>query len=282
MPNELHERNRASWNAATERHLTHRRDLPARLRTGAPILFAEELELLGDLAGRRLAHLQCNDGADTLALARLGARATGVDISDVAIAAARAHSVASGIAASFERADVLDWSAAATARGVSFDVVFASYGALPWIADLDAWMRAAAAVLAPGGRLVVVEFHPQLYVFEEGWRIERSYFGAPGGNVWQEGVEDYVGYTGGGAGEAAAAARGWVNPHPCVEFQWTIGEVIGGALAAGLALERFAEHPHCNGWQPFPDMRGDEQRRFHPPAGREQPLMFSLAARKPG
>lgn len=276
MTNDQHERNRASWNAATARHLTHKPDRAERLRDSSN-LFPEELALLGDVRGARVLHLQCNDGSDTLGIAALGADVLGVDISDVAIEAACAVSAASGIAAAFERADVLEWLPAAAARGERFDVVFASYGALCWISDLSAWMRGAAAVLAPGGRFVCVEFHPLVQVFEEGWKIERGYFGAPEGQTWEEGVEDYVGYT-----DGDATARAWVNPHSCVEFQWTIGDVLSATLGAGLTVERFAEHAHCNGWQPFPDMRGDEQRRFHAPAGRELPLMFSLAARAPG
>lgn len=292
MPTDAHELNRRSWNAATARHVTHRADLAQRLRDGETTLWTEERELLGDLTGRRVLHLQCNDGADTLGLAQLGGDALGVDISDVAVENARRLSRESGIAARFERADVLDWLPAARTVGERFDVVFASYGALPWISDLGAWMRGAAGVLAPGGRFVLVEFHPLTYVFEEGWRIERSYFPAPGGQRWEEGVEDYVGYSaadGAGSGEdgsgeagEAAAARGWSNPNPCVEFQWTLGDVLSAVAAAGLRIERFAEHGHSNFWRPFPDMRGDGAGRWFPPAGRELPLMFSLAARAGG
>ncbi|ADB49663.1 class I SAM-dependent methyltransferase [Conexibacter woesei] len=276
MPDQQHELNRASWNTATSRHLTHKRDLAARLRDGESNLFPEEVELLGDVRGKRVVHLQCNDGTDTLGIAALGADALGVDISDVAVEAARRLSEDGGIAARFERADVLDWLPAAAARGERFDVVFASYGALCWISDLPAWMRGAAGVLAPGGRLVVVEFHPLVSTLEEGWKLDHPYFGRPGGQTWQEGIEDYVGYT---AGDAAS--RSWTNPDVCVEFQHSLGDVLSAALGAGLLIEHFDEHRHCNGWQPFPDMTGDEQRRFHPPTGKELPMMFSLAARKP-
>ena len=44
-----------------------------------------ELEALGDVKGRRLLHLQCHFGQDTLSWARLGAKATGVDFSEKAI-----------------------------------------------------------------------------------------------------------------------------------------------------------------------------------------------------
>lgn len=277
MSADAHEQNRASWNAATARHLTHRGELAQRLRAGGSTLYPEEVALLGDLRGRRVLHLQCNDGADTLGLAALGADVLGVDISDVAVAAARELSDASGLAARFERADVLAWLPEAAGRGERFDVVFASYGALPWVSDLGAWMRGAGGVLAPGGRLVLVEFHPVMFVFEEGWKVERGYFPAPGGQRWDEGVEDYVGYSAEGA--AAEAARAWVNPEPCVEFQWTLGDVVSAVAAAGLRIEQLQEHPHSNFWRPFPDMRGDDAGRWFPPAGRELPLMFSLAAR---
>jgi 2-polyprenyl-3-methyl-5-hydroxy-6-metoxy-1,4-benzoquinol methylase len=75
---------RRSWNIATRNHNAHKGDQPAFLRSGGEVLFPEEIELLGDLAGVRLAHLQCNAGQDSLCLARRGAVVTGVDLSDEA------------------------------------------------------------------------------------------------------------------------------------------------------------------------------------------------------
>ena len=112
MQRESHEQNRRSWNLVIPAHDSHKRDQAGFLRAGGSTLFPEELELLGVtgvgglgspgervladmspetglLAGRDLLHLQCNVGQDTLSLARLGARVTGVDISDEAIARAR-------------------------------------------------------------------------------------------------------------------------------------------------------------------------------------------------
>ncbi len=73
-------------------------------------------------------------------------------------------------------------------------------------------MRGVASLLAPGGRLVVVEFHPLFAVFEPGWVVERSYFGDRGGWRCDEGIQDYVGYLADDPAEAAEA-RAWVNPH---------------------------------------------------------------------
>jgi len=85
LPHNLHEENRLSWNAATEAHNTHKQDQAGFLRERGHTLFPEELELLGNLHGKRLVHLQCNAGQDTLSLAKFGAVVTGVDISDTAI-----------------------------------------------------------------------------------------------------------------------------------------------------------------------------------------------------
>ncbi|HEU4454755.1 MAG TPA: class I SAM-dependent methyltransferase, partial [Longimicrobium sp.] len=127
MKRELHEQNRLSWNAVIEAHNSHKGDQAAFFLAGGSTLFPEERELLGDLAGRRLVHLQCNAGQDTLSLARLGAEATGVDISDEAIAFAARLSEESGIAARFERADVYDWLEEAGRAGRRFDAAFSSY-----------------------------------------------------------------------------------------------------------------------------------------------------------
>jgi len=148
---DLHERNRLSWNAVTPAHNSHKGDQAAFLRAGGSTLFPEETELLGDVAGRRLVHLLCNCGQDSLSLAQRGAVVTGVDIGDDAIEVARALSRDAGIAASFERDDVYPWLDAAVAAGRRFDVAFASYGALCWLSDLATWMRGVAGVLEPGG-----------------------------------------------------------------------------------------------------------------------------------
>ena len=132
----LHEQNRTAWNAATERHNLHKGDQAAFFRSGGSTLFPEEIELLGDVRGQTLLHLQCNAGQDTLSIAsQLSAVVTGVDISDEAIAFAQQLSHDSGIPGEFVRADVYDWLKASTRQ---FDVVFSSYGAVCWLSDVAA------------------------------------------------------------------------------------------------------------------------------------------------
>lgn len=282
---DLHEENRLSWNAATVAHNSHKLDQARFLKQGGSTLFPEELALLGDVRGASLLHMQCNAGQDTLSLAALGADAVGVDISDEAIDFARQLSAASGIKAHFERADVYDWLAAAAVKSRRFDIVFSSYGALIWLSDLRTWAAGLAHVLKPGGRLVLVEFHPFAMVFDYDWSPRFPYFGRGQAMTWEEGVGDYVAMSGpalapSGYDEGATAFK---NPHRCHEFAHSVGELLSAVLEAGLALEAWQEYPYANGARLFENMvEGPGKRMYPPPDMPGLPLMFSLVARRLG
>jgi 2-polyprenyl-3-methyl-5-hydroxy-6-metoxy-1,4-benzoquinol methylase len=283
MKREAHEQNRKSWNAATPVHNAHKRDQAAFLRAGGSTLFPEELELLGELSGRTLLHVQCNAGQDTLSLARQRARVTGVDISDEAIAFARQLSKESGIAAHFERADIYDWLAKATREGHGYDRVFHSYGVLGWLSDLRLFYRGVAALLAPGGRYVVVDFHPVMLMLDEEWRLRHPYSSHGEPLAFPDGVLDYVAQAG-----AALAPSGFVetekrfvNPHATQEFAWGVGDVAGAIVEAGLRVVGLREWSYSNAWAPIPGMRPLPGNRFTVADGMpELPLMLGIVAAK--
>ncbi|MEP5321592.1 class I SAM-dependent methyltransferase, partial [Marinobacter alexandrii] len=110
-----------------------------------------------EVAGKRLLHLQCHFGLDTLSWSREGAVCTGVDISPVAIEKARELAVTTQLDARFVCSDVYSFKAS---QPESFDIVFASYGAVCWLPDLRRWADVVASNLAAGGRFYLVEFHP--------------------------------------------------------------------------------------------------------------------------
>ena len=284
MPrNDLHEDNRLTWNAATVAHNSHKADQGAFLRDGGTTLFPEELELLGDLAGRSLVHLQCNAGQDTLCLARLGATVTGIDISDEAIDFARRLSAETGIPATFVRADVYDWLAAAAERPERYGVVFASYGALPWLSDIRAWAKGVAALLAPGGRVVLMEFHPFVSVFGWDWSHAAPYFSDGAPSTFEHGIGDYVAIAGTALAPSGyrAGITDFVNPHRGHEFLWTIGEIATALTDAGLAIVALREYPFSNGAKLFDRMRELPGKRMVPPEDVPNlPLMFGLVAAK--
>lgn len=280
---ELREQNRRSWEAAVPAHESHRGDLAGFLRRGGSTLFPEDLRLLGGperLGGRRLAHLMCNTGGDTLSLARLGAEATGVDISERAVESARRLSSDSGIPARFVRSDLYDWLEDGSETG--FDLAYASYGVVCWLPDLDRWASGLHDILAPGGRFALVDFHPAAMMLDAGWRLTNDYY-AGGEPLSEDGVGDYVGTSGGGLTPAGheEGVRDFDNPEPCHLFRWGLGEVVTALAGTGLTLSVLEEYPYANGERQFSGMRELPGRRVIPPEGVPRvPLMYGLAAER--
>jgi SAM-dependent methyltransferase len=280
---DLHEDNRLAWNAATVAHNSHKADQAAFFRAGGSTLFPEEIELLGDLTGKTLLHLQCNAGQDSLSLARLGATVTGVDISDEAIGFARQLSADSGISATFARADIFDWLAEAAERDERYEIVFTSYGVLIWVSDIRAWARGIASVLAPGGRLVLLEFHPFSMIFDWDWSHTFPYFTEGTPISYEHGVGDYVALSGGALSPSGHldGVQNFVNPHPGHEFLWGVGEIATAMLDAGLTIVTLREYPYSNGGKLFDGMRELLGKRMVPPEGKPSfPLMLGVVARR--
>jgi hypothetical protein len=181
---------------------------------------------------------------------------------------------------------VYDWLDEAAGAGRRWERVFSSYGAIVWLSDLRAWARGIAAVLEPGGRFVLVEFHPVAAMFDPEMRLVFPYSGGGAVIACPEGVGDYVAFSGEGLLHGAEYREGVVdfrNPHPSHEFAWGIADVVGALLEAGLVLETLREYPYSNGCALFAGMRPLPGGRWAVPEGvPPMPLMFGLSARRPG
>ena len=140
MKNYIHI-NRELWNQKTGVHIQSKfYDLPTFLK-GNSSLNGIELALLGNIKGKKVLHLQCHFGQDTLSLANMGAKVTGVDLSDKAIEKARELASQVQLDTRFICCDVqeLDKHLADT-----FDLVFTSYGTVCWLPKLEKWGRIIA------------------------------------------------------------------------------------------------------------------------------------------
>ena len=216
--------NRALWNARTKHHVGSRFYDVEGFLGGRNSLSAKELELLGDVAGKSVLHLQCHFGQDTLSLARMGAEVTGLDLSDVAIAEARKLALRTGLEAAFVEANVLDFQVGLESR---FDINFTSYGVLGWLPELDGWALNIARYLKPGGKLVLVEFHPAVWMFNNAFtEVVHSYFND---GVIEEAEQGTYADT---DAEINLNSHGWNH---------ALTEPITALLDAGLRIDRFEE-----------------------------------------
>lgn len=166
--------NRQSWNNRTDTHLKSEfYDLDGFLN-GKTSLNDIELNLLGDVKGKTILHLQCHFGQDSISLSRLGAEVTGIDLSDQAIQSAKRIARDTNSDANFICCDIYDLP---NHLDKQFDIVFTSYGTIGWLPDLDKWAKIVSKFLKPNGQFVFVEFHPVVWMFDDNFeKIGYRYF----------------------------------------------------------------------------------------------------------
>ncbi|MBF8187416.1 class I SAM-dependent methyltransferase [Nonomuraea sp. K274] len=254
--------NRANWNARVPVHVGSDFYDVTGFVAGRSRLRPFEREEVGDVSGRRLAHLQCHFGLDTLSWARLGAEVTGLDFSDAAIEQAAAIAAKCGVPAAFVTADVYD--AVEALGAATFDIVYTGFGALVWLPDLARWAETVAALLKPGGFLYLAEFHPFADIMDDatGTTVAYDYFNH-GPHVWEEPHT----YTGGEI----------LDHQTSVQFQHGIGDVVTAVSGAGLRVEFLHEHDHTL-FQRYPTLVADEGEYRFPEGSPKIPLMYSLRA----
>lgn len=216
--------NRALWNARVPHHLASRMYDMEGFMAGKNSLTDLELQLLGDVKDKRILHLQCHFGQDTLSLARMGAEVTGLDISDAALAEAARLTEKLGLKADWVLSNVIDHVPALDGR---FNIIFTSYGTIGWLPDLKPWAANLKRYLKPSGRLVFAEFHPVVWMFDNDFtHVQYSYFNH------EVIVEEEQGSYADREAPIATKSYGWNHD---------LGEVMSALLEEGFILERFTE-----------------------------------------
>lgn len=90
-------------------------------------------------------HLQCNTGADSICLAKLGAKVTGVDLVPENIVAAKKLAHELGIdKVDFFECDIMELK---EKHHEKYDIVFTSEGALIWLPNKKKWAETIAQLL---------------------------------------------------------------------------------------------------------------------------------------
>jgi SAM-dependent methyltransferase len=154
--------NREAWNGDADAYQAkHDRQLSRRRGPGWGVWSIPEskLRILGDVHGKDVLELGCGGAQWSIALARMGARPVGLDLSERQLAHARRLADRSGVRlplvhASAERVPF---------RDRSFDVIFCDHGAMSF-ADPRSTVPEAARLLRAGGLLAFNQATQLLYL----------------------------------------------------------------------------------------------------------------------
>lgn len=255
--------NRKLWNAKVDSHLKSDFYFVDEFLKGRTSLNSIELALLGDIKDKKILHLQCHFGQDSISLSRLGAKITGVDLSDKALEAAQYLAEKCGTDTQFVLSDIYDLP---NVLHEKFDIVYTSYGVIGWLPDLEKWGHVIAHFLNPGGKLILVEFHPVVWMYDDDFTfVKYSYFNDEVISQTSDGT--YADRT----AEIAEEEISWNHP---------TADVLTGVLHANLEIRSFQEY----NWSPYPCFRHTEEfekgKYRLAPFGNKIPLVFSLVAQK--
>lgn len=255
--------NRETWNKKTEVHVDSEFYDQKGFLEGNNTLKPIELDLLGDISGKKILHLQCHFGQDTMSLSRLGAKATGVDLSDKAIDKAREIAHQLNLDTHFVNCDIYSLP---EYLDEEFDIVFTSYGTIGWLPDLDKWAKVIQRFLKPGGKFIMADFHPVVWMFDDNFEgIGYNYF-----------KEDPIIETINGTyadKEAPISSK-------TISWNHATSEILNSLIINGLELNSFNEYDYS----PYDCFNKTEE--FEPGKyrikhlGNKIPMVYSIVATK--
>ena len=217
--------NKALWNDKTDTHFESDFYDVQGFLNGKDSLNPIEIDLLGNIKDKEVLHLQCHFGMDSLSLARRGAQVSGVDFSEKAIEKAQLLNRQLGLDVQFIQSDIFKLHHKLNQQ---FDLIFTSYGVLGWLPDMQRWADTVQHFLKPGGQLILVEFHPVVWMFDD--YFEKISFNYMGGAAIVEQIEGT--YT-----DRSAAIGG-----QSVSWNHGLSTVVQALLQAGMQVRDFQEY----------------------------------------
>lgn len=257
------EANKHLWNKRTAVHKDSSFYDVAGFKAGKNVLTPIELKELGDVKEKKMLHLQCHFGLDSLCWARLGADVTGIDLSDEAINEAKKLNDETGLSAKFICCNIYDIKKYLDGK---FDIVFTSYGVVGWLPDLDKWAEVIASYLNPGGIFYMAEFHPVVWMFDDDFK-EIKYCYEKREVIETESQGTYTDRF----ADIQAKEYGWNH---------SISEVLNALISHGLEIEFFNEHMYS----PYPCfnqvVQNKEGNWWIKGLEDKIPMVYSLKAKK--
>ena len=254
--------NKEAWSKLAKDHYLHFMALIKNKNLHLNPIVEKEL---GDLKGKKILHLQCNTGADSIALALKGALVTGVDLVPENIHYAKELAKIANVNCQFIASDVLKLK---SVLNDSFDIVLTTDGVLGWIPDLISWGDIVHHFLNDDGFLYVHDGHPFMMIFDENdlddGKLSPKY-------PYFKKTPDLDPYIGGYASQAVKADN----------YYWghQMEDLLNGLIYNNLYLTYFKEYDYC-----IPGMGGNQTNAdgfsYYPKLKGALPLVYSLKARK--
>jgi 2-polyprenyl-6-hydroxyphenyl methylase/3-demethylubiquinone-9 3-methyltransferase len=132
----------------------------AYIRERAVAHFGRDAASLVPLGGLSLLDIGCGGGLLAEPMARIGAEVTGIDPSETNVMTALAHAAETGIAIDYRATSAEELAG----TGARFDIVL-NMEVVEHVADVRLFMAASAALVRPGGLLVVATINRTLKAF---------------------------------------------------------------------------------------------------------------------
>jgi len=257
--------NHANWNERVDSHFHSAFYDVDGFLNGRSTLSVKERVDLNPITKRRLVHLQCHFGLDSLSWAREGAVVSGIDFSEKAIERANQLAKKSGLTANFQCANVYD---AASLFDHSFDIVYTGLGSLCWLPDIDRWAQVVKSLLVSGGELYLHEFHPCEWVFgEDELVVKYDYF------TDKRGLEiDMPG--------SYAEPNASTTHNATIQWNHNLGTIITALIKAGLRIQSLEEFGYTH-YKRWPFMIKNSDGFYVLPENKPNlPLLYTLRAIK--
>lgn len=257
------ETNKSSWNERAKLHYESSFYDNKSFIEGRNSLPELDIELLGDINNKTAIHLQCHFGQDTISLSRMGAKATGIDLSDEAITLARQLASDCQTDTKFICSDVYSLPEIIHEK---FDICYSSYGTIGWLPDIKKWAEVVAHVTKSGGRFVFAEFHPVIWMYDDLLEhIQFSYFK-------DAAIEEVI--------EGTYASKDAKQTFKTISWNHGLSEVMQALIDQGFQIETFREYDYSP-YNVFHKMKEIEPGKFIVEKfGRKMPLVYGLVARK--
>ena len=216
------ESNKHAWGQISKNHYHY---FKKALQEGTYQLNSHIQTEIGDLSGKSIIHLQCNTGADTILLAKMGAKAL---VPDNILYAQKLSDDLGICNVSFIESDIMELM---EKHNEKYDVVFVSEGAIGWLPDLTKWGQTIKHLLKDDGYLYIFDSHPIALMFDEGklgegiTEIKYPYF---------KKTPDIDNTIGGYASDTKDGVETYF-------WMFTVSDILNSLISAGLCIEFFHE-----------------------------------------